>query len=123
MGPAFFATGCLISLWLAAAISVYAFDFIESAWGHWGSFSVLALFGVGCTFFASISFGIVSAISGRFAANLRAALLGVISAILAIGILAVAGRHVGNGLGLVGGFGVFVLVSGLAPFTVRRQGG
>jgi len=92
-------------------------------WGYWGSFFVLALFAVGCAFFASVSFGIVSALSRRFATNLQASLLGVASSLFAIGILALTNRHFGSGLGNIAAFGVFVLVSGFVPFTVRRQGG
>ena len=123
MGPALFAAGSLLSLLLAAAVSVYAFNFIEPMWGRFGSFTVLALLSVACTAFGSITFGLVSAVARRFSSNRGAIALGVAAALAALAALMAAIRFGQGGLSIITTFGAFMAASGIAPFTVRRHGG
>ena len=123
MGPALFAAGSLLSLLLAAAVSVYAFDFIEPMWGRFGSFTVLALLAAACTAFGSIAFGLVSGISRRFSSNRGAVALGTVAALCALAALVATTRLGQGGISIISTFGAFMVASGIAPFAVRRQGG
>ena len=123
MGPALFAAGSLLSLLIAAAVSVYVFDFVEPMWGQFGSFTVLALLAIACTAFGAITFGLVSAMARRFSSNRGAVILGATAALLALASLVAVMRLGHGGTSIIVTFAAFIITSGLAPFAVRRHGG
>ncbi|HZX81351.1 MAG TPA: hypothetical protein VFE72_10410 [Lysobacter sp.] len=121
MGPAVFAAGSFLCLGLAAAVSVYGFDFVEPMWGHTGSFTVLLLIATACAFGACIAFGLSSALARRFAPARTAAKLGARVSAVSVAVFAGVAYVVHGGAGFIAGLAVLVVGSCLAPLGFRAK--
>ena len=79
--------GGLLSMLLAAGISVWGFDYIESAWGHYGSFMVLSMVAAGCMVLATLVFGAACVVLGRFPKGWKVGAAGALSSLLGAAVL------------------------------------
>ena len=123
MGTIGFAAGNFLALVAAAALSVYAFDFIEPMWGYAGSFTVLAMLAAACSFGACVAFWLSSVLARRSLTGWAPVLLGTVVAASSALAFASATHFMLGRAGFVVGLAVLLIGSSLAPLGVRRHDG
>ena len=112
----FFGAGACIAFVVACAVSIYAFDLYEHAWGRGGSLQVEAWISFVGALVAMGSFGIASAFARRTHSQDTALVLGIGCSILFIALCWFLGSFELSG-GVYIALFLLILISSLASFT------